>query len=149
MDYSPRGSSVPGISQARILTWVAISFSRGSSRSNAGTIQRSNARLLHCTWASQVALGVKNLPASEGYASDAGSIPRSWRSPREGNGNPLQYSCLKISMDRGTWWATVHRVARNWTWWKRFSTHSCPVGGFFTTEPPGNSHTELANHKIC
>jgi len=39
---------------------------------------------------------------------DAGSIPGSGRSPGEGNGNPLQYSCLGNPMDRGAWWATVH-----------------------------------------
>ena len=43
-------------------------------------------------------------------AGDAGSIPGSGRSPREGNGNPLQYSCLENSMDRGAWWASVHGV---------------------------------------
>ena len=36
-------------------------------------------------------------------------------SPGEGNENPLQYSCLEKSMDRGTWWATVHGIAKNWT----------------------------------
>ena len=36
-------------------------------------------------------------------------------SPGEGNGSPLQYSCLENPMDRGTWWATVHRVAKSWT----------------------------------
>ena len=45
---------------------------------------------------------VKNLPASAG---DVGSIPRWGRSPGEGNGNPLQYSCLENAMDRGAWWA--------------------------------------------
>ena len=48
---------------------------------------------------------LKNLPASP---RDAGSIPGSGRSPGEGNGNPLQYSCLGNPMDRGAWWATVH-----------------------------------------
>ena len=43
---------------------------------------------------------------------DTGSIPGSRRSPREGNGNPLQYSCLENPMDRGVWRATVHGVAR-------------------------------------
>ena len=51
---------------------------------------------------------VENLPAKEG---DPGLIPGSGRSPREGHGNPLQYSCLENSMDRGAWWATVHGVA--------------------------------------
>ena len=45
-------------------------------------------------------------------AGDLGSIPGSRRSPGEGNGNPLQYSCLGSPMDRGAWWATVHRVTR-------------------------------------
>ena len=43
-------------------------------------------------------------------AGDLGSIPGSGRSPGEGNGCPLQYSCIENSMDRGTWWATVHEV---------------------------------------
>ena len=51
---------------------------------------------------------VKNLPASAG---DAGSIPGLGRSPREGNSNPFQYSCLRNPMDRGAWQATVHGVA--------------------------------------
>ena len=41
----------------------------------------------------------------------------------EGNGNPLQYSCLENPMDRGAWWATVHRVAKSWTWLKWLSTY--------------------------
>ena len=48
-------------------------------------------------------------------AGDPGSIPGLGRSPGEGNGNPLQYSCLENSMDRGTWWATVQGVAKSWT----------------------------------
>ena len=47
---------------------------------------------------------VKNLPANLG---DVSSIPGSGRSPEEGSGNPLQYSCLGNPMDRGAWWATV------------------------------------------
>ena len=45
-------------------------------------------------------------------AGDLGSIPGSGRSPGEGNVNPLQYSCLEKSMDKGAWWTTVHEVAR-------------------------------------
>ena len=52
---------------------------------------------------------VKNLPANAG---DGGLIPGSGRPPGEGNGNPLQYSCLETSMNRGAWWATVHKVAK-------------------------------------
>ena len=49
------------------------------------------------------------------HAGDVGSVPGWGRSPGEGNGNPLQYSCLEISMDRGACWATVHGVAKSWT----------------------------------
>ena len=52
---------------------------------------------------------VKNLPANAG---DTGLIPESGRSSGEGNGNPLQDSCLEKPMDRGAWWATVHGVAK-------------------------------------
>ena len=55
---------------------------------------------------------VKNLPASE---ADMDSIPGLERSPGEGNGNPLQYSCLENPMDRGAWQATVHRVTKSRT----------------------------------
>ena len=50
---------------------------------------------------------VKNPPANVGYMN---SIPELGRSSGERNGNPLQYSCLENSMDRGAWWATVHGV---------------------------------------
>ena len=46
-------------------------------------------------------------------AGDLGLIPKSGRSPGKGNGNPLQYSCLENSMDKGAWQATVHRVAKS------------------------------------
>ena len=45
-----------------------------------------------------------------------GSIPGLGRSPGEGNGNPLQYSCLENFIDRGAWRATIHGVAENWNW---------------------------------
>ena len=56
---------------------------------------------------------VKNLPAKAGDVRDVGLIPGSGRSPGEGHGKPLQYSCLENPMDRGAWWATVHRVAKS------------------------------------
>ena len=55
---------------------------------------------------------VKNLPANAG---DTDWIPGSGRSPGGGNGNPLQYSCLENSMDRGAWWTIVHGVAKSRT----------------------------------
>ena len=56
-------------------------------------------------------------------AEDWGLIPGWGRSPGEGNGNPTLHSCLESSMDRGTWWATVHGVAKSWTGLKWPSTH--------------------------
>ena len=66
-------------------------------------------------WASQVVLGVKNPPANAGDVRDVGSIPGLGRSPGGGHGNSLQYSGLENPMDRGAWWATVHRVTRSRT----------------------------------
>ena len=57
----------------------------------------------------------KNPPANAGDARDVGLIPGLERSYGEGNGNPLQYSCLENSMDRGAWWAIVHGVAKSQT----------------------------------
>ena len=54
----------------------------------------------------------KELPARAGDIRDVGSsTPGSGRSPGKGRGNPLQYSCLENHMDRGAWWAMIHRVA--------------------------------------
>ena len=57
-------------------------------------------------------------------AGDLGSIPGLERSLGEGNGYPLQCSCLENSMDRGAWWATVHRVTKSWIQLKRLSMHT-------------------------
>ena len=59
---------------------------------------------------------IKNLPAIQGL------IPGSGRSPGEGNGNPLQYSCLENPTDTEAWWATVHMVTKSPTRLKRLST---------------------------
>ena len=64
---------------------------------------------------SQVALVVKNPPATAGDSRDLSSVPGSGRSPGEGDKNPLQYSYLENPMDRGAWRATVHGVAKNRT----------------------------------
>ena len=59
----------------------------------------------------QVMLAIKNLPVHAGDIRDAGSIPGSGRSPGEGNGNLLQYSCLENPMDIRAGWTTIHGVA--------------------------------------
>ena len=67
-------------------------------------------------------------------AGDVGSIPGSERSPREGNGNPLQNSCLENPMDRGAWEATVHGVAR--------------VGHNLATKPTGCNNFQIQFEKV-
>jgi len=66
-------------------------------------------------WASQVVLVVKNLPANARDIRNTGVVPGLEGSPGEGNDNPLQYSCLENSMDRGAWQATGHRAPKTWT----------------------------------
>ena len=67
---------------------------------------------------------LKNLSVSVEDARDVDSIPGSGRWPGGGHGNPFQHSCLEDPMDRGAWWATVHRVTKSWTWLKHLSTHA-------------------------
>ena len=62
-----------------------------------------------------MALAIKNLAANYGDIRDTSLIPWSGRSPGRGHDNPLQYSCLENPMDRGAWWATVHRVTKSQT----------------------------------
>ena len=69
-------------------------------------------------------LSGKESTYNAGITGKAGSIPRSGRSPGGGHGNPLQYSCLENPMDRGAWWATVHRVTKSRAWLKWLSTHA-------------------------
>ena len=64
---------------------------------------------------------VKNLPANAGDIRDVGSIPGLGKISGEGNGNPLQYSFLENSRERGSWWVTVHRATKSWT---QLSTHT-------------------------
>ena len=79
----------------------------------------------------------KELPANGRDAGDTGLIPGSGRSPvqedppGEGNGNLFQYSYLENPMDRGAWWATVHEVAKSWTWLSTWA-HTITKHIFFT-----------------
>ena len=84
----------------------------------------------------QVALVIKNPPANAGDVGDPGSIPGSGRSPGEGNGKPLQYSCLKNPMDRGVWRATVHGAAKSRTQLSDCHTHWSVATVFFLLKNP-------------
>ena len=68
--------------------------------------------------------GGSEVKASACNVGDLGSIPGLGRYPGEGNGNPLQYSCLENPMDGGAWWATVHGVAKSRT---RLSDFTSPL----------------------
>ena len=71
--------------------------------------------------------GGSEVKASARNAGDLGSIPGLGRSPGEGNGNPLQYSCLENPMDRGAWWATVQGVAKSRTRLSNFTSLHTPI----------------------
>ena len=102
LDCSLPGCSVHGIFQARILEWVAISYSRRSSWPRDQT----------------------HVPVSPALQADSlSTYPLAIFG--EGNGNPLQYSCLESPVDGGAWWAAVHWVAQSQTWLKQLSMHAC------------------------
>ena len=127
---NPLDYTVHGVIQARILEWVAGPFSRGSSQPRDRTQVSRVAGGFFTSWATREALiynsifildekrvvqffyglepGGAEVKASACNVGDLRSIPRSERSPGEGNDNPFQYSCLEHSMYRGAWWATVH-----------------------------------------
>ena len=114
MDCSPPGSSVHGILQARIL----LPFPTPGDLPNPG-IEPSSLFLLHWQAVSLPLAppGKPHFPGSSAVKNhlpmqDTGLIPRSGRSPGEGNGNALQYPCLENPMDRVAWWATVHGSQR-------------------------------------
>ena len=90
-----------------------------------------------------MALALKNPPANSGEVTDLGSI-RGWgRSPKEGNGNPLQYSCPENPMDTGAWWAKVHGGQKELDTTEQLSTYAgymtevnlCPTASEFMSRP--------------
>ena len=106
------GSSVRGIFQARVLEWVAISFSRGSSLTqglNLGLPHRRQMLYHLHHQGSCLDLPILNIEGFPGSSAgkestyNAGLIPESGGSAEEGIGYPLRYCCLENSMDRGAW----------------------------------------------
>ena len=85
-----------------------------------------------------------------GDAKDVGSILGLGRSPGGGHGNLLQYSCLGNPLDRGAWWATVHKVTKNWTRLKIPSMHACILSGtiFHSLGKEENSHSLENNAEL-
>ena len=133
LDYSLPGFLVHEILQARVLEWVTIPFSRGSSLPR---YQAQNSCLVGrfftvwvtrgiyiyytfvcvCVCVCIIFPGSSDGKESACNAEDWGSVPGLGRSPGGGNGNVLKYVCLENPMDRGAWWAMVHRVTKSWTW---------------------------------
>ena len=81
--------------------------------------------------------GGSEVKASACNVGDLGSISGSGRSSGEGNGNPLQYCCLENPMDRGAWWAAVHRIAESGTT-ERLHFHFLPEGSTRLLETMGH-----------
>ena len=139
-DWAPRGGNLESRPPIPLLPplirtswgcyWPAGPFQNPVR--GGGPVARTLGLTFEWHQASQVAVVVKNLPASAGDIRDAGSILGSGRSPGGGNGHSLQYSCLGNPMDRGAWWATVHGVTNNWTQLKRLSM--CTQGFCGTNE---------------
>ena len=93
---------------------------------------------------SQGSPGGSEIKASACNAGNLGSIPGLGRSPGEGNGNALQYSCLDNPMHRGPWWATVHGVARSQTRLSDQTTTTQPfTRGTAATPPPAHVPASL------
>ena len=87
--------------------------------------------------------GGSEVKASAWNAGIPGSIPGSGRSPGEGNGNLLLYSCLENSMDRGAWRATVHGVTKTWTWLSEWHTETQITN---TTTMKSNKNSLIKGH---
>ena len=86
----------------------------------------------HWGWpprSSQVVVVVKKPPANAGDIRVSGSVPGSGRSPGEGHGNLVQYSCLENPMNREAWWPAVYRVPKSWTQLKWLSMRMAPGWG--------------------
>ena len=89
---------------------------------------------------------VNNPPADTG---DTSSIPGSGRSPGVGNGNPLQYSCLGNPVDRGTWWATVHGVAKESDMTQRLNSNRLDLVGREVAQQAGISPSVPGGAALC
>ena len=98
-------------------------------------------------WASEVALVVKNLPASTGDIRDTSSVPGLGRSPGGGHNNPLQYSCLENPMDRRAWLAKVHATTKSRTQLNWFSMHTCTPQCTFSNKDESVCISQKTNHE--
>ena len=125
MDCSLPGISVHGIFQARVLEWVAISFSRGSSQPRGWTLVSHIAGRHFTVWATTQGSHHFLIKKLKNYiltcqwfylrTDDTLVSPALSYALGEGNGTPLPYSCLENPMDGGAWWAAIYGVAQSQT----------------------------------
>ena len=111
IDGSPPGSLIPGILQARTLNGLSFPSLVQESEKWKWSCSVVPDSLLYKYYSFPDSSVSKESACNLG---DPGSIHGLGRSPGEGNGKPLQYSCLENPMDRGAWWAAVHGVAKSW-----------------------------------
>ena len=142
MDCRPPGSSVHGIIQARILQWVAMPSSRESFWARNQT---------HASCSSCIAGGFFTTePLGKPFCcvlTALFGLPQ-WLSG-EGNGTPLQYSCVENPMDKGAWQATAHGVTKSWTWLKRLSSHATTLFIITIFDHEGNLvHMHTETHRV-
>ena len=99
-------------------TWVWVNSGSWWWTGRPGVLRFMESQRVRHDWATELNLTDCPSGGSDGkeYAGYPGSIPGSGRSPGEGNGNLLQYSCPDNFMDRGAWQAAVHGVEKSWTW---------------------------------
>ena len=127
-DYSPWGRKESGLTEWLTLlkTSLVVQWLRfhASTAGETGYIPGWGTKIPYASWCNKKEIkfdilgfpGGSNGEESACNVGDLGSIPPSGRSPGEGNGYPLQYSCLESPIDRGAWWATVHGVSKNQIW---------------------------------
>ena len=127
---------MPGEGHSNLLQYSCLEnpMDRGARQAAVHGVTQSWTQLkrlsVHiCIWGFPSGSVVKNLPDKARNTGNTQLIPGSGRSPGGGNGNPLQYSCLKNPVDRGPWQAALHRVTQSWTQLKRLSMHACTGEG--------------------
>ena len=122
----PRWGRFPGKGNGNPLVFLP---GESHEQMKPGRLQSIGLQRVWCDWSNLTYTGLNSVPPNScpGFCDgsnskesacsvgDPGSIPGLGRSPAEGNGNPLQYSGLENSMDRGVWWSIVHGVAKSWT----------------------------------
>ena len=118
-EVPPRGGCFSSFFRLEVWPWVRLLRCQLSSRDQGHkaftqTTEQGKTSPRKEPLSCEDFLGDSDVKESACSAGDPGSILGSGRSPGKGNGNPLQYSCLENSKDRGAWWAAVHEVAKTW-----------------------------------